>query len=225
MYYISESLSQWLLVTFSTERIIAIYFPLKAKSILTFKFTISMIITALMFSTVASIPAFFAFDINLTDSDNGFCFTREDSQVLNYIMVFFTIAQKYPISTAIIVSQCFWIGIKLVLISRERVRNHNLNLGISENVNNKKEFNAGIVLLLLGSVHGTIYVINSLAWETILLDRIFHFLSSDVLNFLYVQGMMADVLTIFIRLWNFYVYMARIPTFRHVVLKQCRLQS
>ena len=226
VYYISESISQWLLVAFCVERVIAIYWPLKAKSLLGNKTSLSLIFGVIVISILACIPAPFAFHESESPDGTVLCNMIGISIELTYLMVFFTTAQKYPISTMFIIILSFILGIKLLGLQRQRAESFDPGSKTVSNTSGSvdtvkygknKELHAAVILLLMSSVHGSIYVAESVCWEVIYINNIFNFISPIVFVVLLKVGLMADVSSLIVRLWNFYLYFIKIPSFRSAI--------
>ena len=225
LYYVAESATQWLFVVFCVQRIIAITRPFLARQFLTKKTTVLSVIGVLTFCAFVCIPAALAWEFIIDEQGYRDCVLYRASRLLTFFLVFLTTAQKFPISTTLIISFTIYLGIKLIQI--RNMRTHHFGPAIQAHGNAAsrarvaflKEKSAGIIMILMVAVQGTIYAAESVIWESLYVNRIFPFLGNAAIDFLLKAGHLADFSTILVRLWNFYPYFIRIPAFRASVLK------
>ncbi len=221
-YQASESYTQWIFVAFCIERIIALFWPFKAKSLLSAKFAKICIFVVFVWCSLVCIPALFSYDTRISAlyKDGYNCQAIGAEGIISLIMVFLTTGQKYPYSTFCIFILTLIIILKIIDITKyhqkllpqrsKSLRNSESGTG---NVA-KKEINATISLLLMSVVQCSIYIGDSFCWETIYLNNYFKFLSSESAKIIEMFGNLFDISTILVRFWNLYVYLIKIPVFR-----------
>ena len=106
---------------------------------------------------------------------------------------------------------------KLIMYSKGRKKL--LKTAGSETGIDKRTINTAISTLAMTSVHASIYIVESISWEAIYIDNFAKILTNELRSFLFTVGKVADTASVIPRLWEFYVYFARIPAFRVDVIK------
>ena len=214
-YQGSESFTQWILVAFCLERIIALFWPLRAKSIITPKFPKIAIFVVFIWCSLVAIPAIFSYDVRISQiyKDGYNCQAIGAEGFISLIMVFLTTGQKYPYSTSIIFVLTLIIALKILSLSKSRKKLFGEGSSKQSSIGGK-EINATISLLLMSLVQCSIYIGDSFCWETIYLNNYFQFLGKDTAKIIEMFGNLFDITTILVRLWNLYVYLIKIPIFR-----------
>ena len=70
-----------------------------------------------------------------------------------------------------------------------------------------KETQTAITLLLMSAVHTSIYVMETLSWESIYVNNLFGYMSPNVLIVVQAIGQISDTASLIVRFWNFWIYM------------------
>ena len=220
LFYMFESMKQWLMVSLTLFVLLSMSWPLKYKQFVA-KITTPTIMCLTIFSACASVPAIFAWKLGNDphDSRKKICSALKADRAISFIIVFFTAAQKYPISTFCHLLLTLILVKKLVSYAMIRKKFFNLKNAKTVGKVHRKTINAAISTLAISFVHGAIYIIESIAWETIYINNIANFLSKNMLEFLFDVGKVAGTASILPRMWNFYVYIARNPAFRIAVME------
>lgn len=90
-----------------------------------------------------------------------------------------------------------------------------------------RELHTVVTLLLLLAVHTTIYVFEAVSWGTLYINNLLLFLSDNTVQWLTNIGNVADSASCIVRLWNFWIYIVRVPNSWYILnnLFKCEMFS
>ena len=200
-------------MVFCIERIIIIFFPLKAKGILTLKSEVFAIIgTALICCLLASLRLPYLGKLGM--HERTVLFTRLLLVTMN----------KYVFSTIVLLILTLILCVKIIKISNEREQQFGSHMrrgrsrAAAESSVSSKEFQIAIIFLMMSAVQTLIYIFCGATWGLYYLSYIFGLFPDEVNNQIATYGNFADYLTLIVRSWNFFVYFSRIPSFRNAII-------
>ena len=208
-YYLSEIVSNYSLVALSIERLVAVCYPLKAKSILTRKFTCYLLIFLLapfllLYSILLPLSSRV---IPYLNTENFICHIDYDSifgKIFNFSMPIIVLG----LHTIIDFIVSFILFFKLYF-SR---RNSELTSTFQKS---SKELRATLVLIMLCTCTMIIYGITFVLYLATAIFDYFQIVSEEVSFYTYILMYMFQALTSATHSYNIIIYIAFIPSFRH----------
>ena len=227
--YVGESSSQWQLVVFSMKIIFAIYWPLKSIRIEVSKFANYHDVLVMIFCSIVCIPTLISFGI----SEDKSCNAISRGLTWNLLMALNTM-QKYGYSTILILILTLIIAYKLFQIrftgiAATQARLEKRVLSRFSNQRGKgghsvQKFRVDIAIALVFQtiLHTVIYLSCAVIWTSNYLRIYDRFYWNNIIHSI---ANLFDQFTVIVRIWNFYIYFARIQEFRHALfaLVQCRI--
>ena len=230
--FTAEMSSQWLLVWLCLTRIASITWPLRLKAVTAPRVTAAAIIGAVLFAVATSSFTLWTFSVG-----KGVCTafsapgTEANSGLLRLALLGGT---QYIVSTLVLLVLSFVLAGRLLDIARQR-RTLLASSGASkasglvqatlgeggEDRNRKhevgsRELRMAVTILMMAALHLCVHVIGAGLWAMLYLEATSG-LSPRIRQALASVAGIVDSVSILIRLWNFYAYLATIPTFRAAV--------
>ena len=200
--------------------------PFKIKQLSSRKNAIKLVIGVTILSFSFAGPAWWTFDIYPSASykSGKACLSRIDRKDMALVTVLISAngALLYPVIILTIIT--IILIFKLIRISKDRKK---LTAKPKESsAETSKELQAAITMALLGAIQCAVYIPSAIIWSTYYSFAILEFVS---LKFAYILSSLGRVvlsLTIICHIYKLYLYIARIPAFRHdfwkIITCKCR---
>lgn len=212
LYNWAELYTQWILVVFCLERIIIIFFPFNGKRFLTLKREIIVILgTALLCFLWASPKLIYIYNSVI----------KFNEQNLKFISLFTVTLNKYAWSTIVLFLSTMVLFGKIILISKQRRKQfgHKQNQYAPHTSPHSKELQVVKIFFMMSVVQTSIYIYCGISWGGYYSNDVVQWLEPHVVSTFGTNGLYAEYLSLLVRIWNFFVYLARIQAFREVFVQ------
>ncbi len=219
LFFVLESYSAWILTIISLERVFALYFPLKMHAIDQVKLAKWVIFINLIWSLISSIVVIFITDYYHNGNIYKCTPIFQTGGILSIIYRFVTLNSMmlYPILLA--TSFIILIVIQLVLDAKRRnetvlnSRQSTAQTGIA-----RKEINASISIAVILVIDLIITIPPGISWNAYYQMTFYGLLTKEHGTVLYYFSVWIKQYLIIRHIWNFYVFMIRINSFKRELL-------
>ena len=216
-YNASEIFIQWVLVLIGIERIIALYFPFKVRRWSTSRNSIILSLIILFFGILVGLISGWAYDLSESKAyrSGNSCLPKTKGTLDMWLHVSVAILGKFLVPVVILTIISVVLIWKIWKISKQNKRLTEKWSG-RRRLNSEKgrDLRASMTIALLGFLHCVLYIPNAFIWASYYILSVFSLIPSDFAPILIGLGRIFLSLTIIVHVWNFYLYIIRIPAFR-----------
>ena len=218
-YFTSELFSQWLMVALVSERLFIIAYPFKGIMLSTTRHAVILAISVFVTSSCQAIPVIFAYNLVEVPEyiERNICLPLAPAD--SFIGLILTFVSYFSLSVYSTVSLSILTAIlayKLMKISRQ----HNKLMTCSRNVHmpSKKDINVSVSIITLSLMQCALYIPSAIFYGSYSASNIIKIFTSTR-YFWFVSGRFFLSITIISKIWNIYVYLVRVPSFKEDLFK------
>ena len=239
LFFLSESLSQYLLVWLTIERLMAFYRPFDIRLFATKRNGLIILLLLIIISLLFAAPALYHFDLSTHPNILGAIICagvyKNTAQIVVFIICTCILCEVLPQFTVLV--STLLLGLKVYSSSRSRVfirvlfRNASTNSNLKPTPSptheeSKRSVSSKIIIRNDIKLARSIYILASLELVITLLPllpwiayAILEFIgcSKEVIAQTFSAGNLISDIMIIIRLWNIYIYYLTIPAFKNEV--------
>ena len=248
LYFLSESLSQYLLVWLTIERLMAFYRPFDIRSFATKRNGLIILLVLIILSLIIAAPALYQFELSTHPNILGAIACtgvyKNTAEIVVFIICTCILCELLPQITVLV--STLLLGLKVYKSSRSRVfirvvfRKASTNSNgkptpSPTNAERKRSVSSKIVsgndiklarsIYLLASLELLITFLSLLPWIANAIVKLIG-CSKELISQTYSAGYLINDIMILIRLWNIYIYYLTIPSFKHEINRIiCRVRN
>ena len=218
-YHFSEAFSKWILVAILCERLFALICVFRAKQWQSKKNAFILVLIVIAIALFFSWPTLLVYQIYISPNyivGRG-CMPIIDNSIRGWLFVLLSNSGYTLYPTLVMLLFTCLLACKLIAISHKR-KQLSSEIRPHDHHHSQKEINAAITIFLISLVDVFIYIPACFFGSFYILSDVFD-ISNPVILLTLLRFFLS--MTIVVRLWNIYLYMIRMPAFRHTLFSLC----